>query len=150
MNNQEMFNLDALMTDLSLYVNEELQKCGKSHIEAGTVPHSETETCWIEADEKRLRQIFLILLDDAVKYVESGFILFGYMKSTVVITDDVTFFVDYTTCIDKTPDDLLNDDLPIASGLIAQMGSKMELNKTASVGSSISFDLNTSTNFTKN
>jgi hypothetical protein len=142
MTQQENFNLDALMSDLCQYANQELQKCGKSHIEAGTFPYSETETCWIDADRERLRQIISILLDDAVKYIDSGFIAFGYFANAEA--DTVRFFVEYSRS--KKCED---DDLPIAEGLIKQIGSQLNSVHRESGETSLNFKIKTTTKFTE-
>ena len=139
---QTPFNLDALMLDLRTYANQELQKSGKSHIKAENFPNSETETCWIEADRERLRQILIIILDDAVKYAER-FIAFGYFANAEAGT--VRFFVEYSRC--KKCED---DDLSIAEGLIKQIGSQLNAVRRESGESSLNFKIKATTNFTKN
>ena len=137
----EEFNLDALMTTLRHYAKEELHKCGKAHVEVETYPQSETETCWIAADHECLRQIFVILLDNAVKHTENGFIVFGYFISRYVETGTVKFYVDDTRSITETDDDTAAEDLTIARGLAAQMGGVLIEDPEAHIGHSFHFTL---------
>jgi len=133
----EEFNLDALMTTLRHYAKEELHRCGKTSVEAETYPYSETETCWIAANRERMRQVFVILLDNAVKYTDSGFMVFGYF----VNTDTVYFFVEDTRSITETDDDTAAEDLTIARGLAAQMGGVLIEDPEAHIGHSFHFTL---------
>ena len=115
------FNLDALMSDLRLYVKSELQKCGKTHIEADTYPYQEGETCSLQADREGIRQILVHLLDNAVKYIESGFISFGYLAPDTLGVD---FFV-----ADTREDEDFNKNLTVASGLAEEMGSALKVSQ---------------------
>jgi len=125
-----MFNIDELMNDLFLYVNQELQKHGKTHIEANISCHSKTETCQIDADEERLWQILVHLLDNAVKYIHRGFILFGYRLSGM---DSVDFFVN------DTRTENYNINLSVVHTLAEQMGSSLKVIPTEDRISSFSF-----------
>jgi len=143
MNNQEkMFCIDDLMSELHFYINQELQNSGKPHIEAETYPYAEGETYWIDADRERLQQVFVILLDNAVKYIERGFIVFGYFAGETNVID---FFVDDTrfTRMRKYDD----EDLSIARGLLEQMGSQLIGQQHKYVGSSFSFAVEGATKF---
>jgi len=141
---EQTFCIDYLMNELLVYVRQELQNCGKPHIEAETYPYSEGETCWIDADRERLRQILVILLDDAVKYSDKGFMVFGYFAGR---TDGVDFFVDDTRFTTKKKHD--NEDLSIARGLLGQMGSHLTEQQSKFVGSSYSFAVKGSPKFVK-
>ena len=142
---KDLFSIDALMTDLQHYANQELQNVGKSHVKVGAFPNSETETCWIEADRDCLRQILVILLDDAVKYIDSGFITFGYFANEDAGT--VRFFVEDSRSKNITRCE--NDDLSIAEGLIEQIGSQLNLVRRKSGETSLNFTIKALTNFSK-
>ena len=133
----EEFNLDALMTTLRHYAKEELHKCGKAHVEAETYPQSETETCWITADRECLRQIFVILLDNTVKHIDNGFIVFGYFVSKYVKTGTIKFYVEDTGTITETT----AEDLTTARELAAQLGGELIVEPKADVGHSFHFTL---------
>ena len=55
-----------------------------------TFKYRNDRNCRILADRKQIRQVFVHLLDNAVKYTERGFISFGYY---VLKPDLVDFFV---------------------------------------------------------
>jgi len=114
----EEFCIDDLMGELHQYVEKELQTNGKENIEIAPYRYSETETCYIQADRELLRQIFVILLDNAVRYIERGFIAFGYH---VLDTNIVDFFVDDTRA------DYYNEDVSIVRELVEQMGSELKM-----------------------
>ena len=116
--NTKEFNIDELMSELHQYIEKELQTNGKENIEIAPYRYSETETCSIEADRELLRQIFVILLDNAVRYIERGFIAFGYH---VLDTNIVDFFVDDTRA------DFYNEDVAVVRGLVEQMGSELKI-----------------------
>jgi len=122
------------MTDLLDYARQELQKSGKSHIEVETNHYSETGTYWLDADRNRLRQIFIILIDDAIKYNDKGFMVFGYFARRKNIID---FFVDDTRYTNTNRRN--DDDLSIARGLLKKTGSQLIEQRQFFVGSSFSF-----------
>ena len=64
---------------------------------------------------------FVHLLDNAVKYIESGFISFGYLAPG---TDGVDFFVAGTR-----EDEDFNKNLTVASGLAEEMGSALKVSQ---------------------
>ena len=137
---EEMFCIDDLMSELQIYVREELQNCGKTEIEAKAAQYSENETCWLQADREHLRQILVRLLDNAVKYIDRGFILFGYF---VMDTDVVDFFVD------DTRTENYNENLTEISELVEQMGCRLKTELPNSLKSSYKFTVRAKTELVK-
>jgi hypothetical protein len=150
MNNQEqnpttedMFCIDDLMSEMRTYAIRELQKIGKTNIEAETYPYIDGTTCWIVADRSRLRQILIILLDDVVKYIGKGFTVFGYFVHDTAM-DGIDIYVDDTRCSQCTRCTYggkynNEDDLSIVRGLVEQMGSHLKDKKRNCLGSSYMF-----------
>ena len=128
---QTEFNIDALMQELHTYVNAELQKCGKTHIEAATAPYREGETCSLQADRERIRQILTCLLDNAVKYIGCGFIAFGYFVPDM---QGVKFFV-----ADTREDEYYNKNLTDVSNLVEEMGSTLIVSRDVAKPADYSF-----------
>ena len=129
------FCLDALMLDLRHYVKEELQNCGKTHIDAETYPYHENETCYTRSDRERIRQIFIHLLDNAVRNIERGFIVFGYFAAKKNVVD---FYVDDTR-LNRNYNDDANEELPAARALLEPMGSRLKISRDRKKPSSLYF-----------
>jgi signal transduction histidine kinase len=129
---QETFCIDDLLNELLITVKQELQNAEKSHIDVETYQYSDDHTCSILADRELLRQVLVHLLDNAVKSITRGFIVFGYH-----LLDDnlVDFFVDDTRgqmCRDSGVPDLSN-----VRDLLQQMGSRL---KKTTIGLSFSVE----------
>ena len=127
---EEKFCIDDLMSELHAYVKEELQKAGKPEIETQFCRYYENQTCLIQTDRERLRQILALLLDNAVRYIERGFIAFGYF---VLKTDMIDFHVDDTRVNN------INENLTEVSALVQQMGSRLKTKAPKDKRSSCSF-----------
>jgi len=129
-NRTEEFCIDDLMGELHTYVNQELQKASKPEIETQFCHYYENQTCLIHADRERLRQILVLLLDNAVKYIDRGFIAFGYF---VLKPDMIDFHVDDTRVNN------INENLTEVSALVEQMGSRLKTKAPKDYRSSCSF-----------
>ena len=138
--NTKEFNIDELMSDLHQYVEKELQKAGKPEIETQFCRYYENQTCLIHADRERLRQILSLLLDNAVKYIDRGFIAFGYY---VLKTDMIDFHVDDTRINN------INENLTEVSALVQQMGSRLKTKAPKDHRSSCSFTIKCKTELVK-
>jgi len=65
---KEIFCIDDLLRELQIVVKEELQNAGKSNIDVRTFQYSKEHTCRILADRELIRQAFVHLLDNSIKY----------------------------------------------------------------------------------
>jgi len=131
----ETFSMDELMDELYTYAKNELQKSGKSNVGIEIFKFSDFEKCWVHTDRIRLRQIFINLLDAAVKLTDTGYIFFGYHTS---VSNNMNFFVE------DTGSGIYNDDnfgMTIAHGLVHQMGGKMEVEFQENAGMSVDFNI---------
>ena len=81
------------MNELKIYASERLHAVGKEHIELILDDSNFINSCVISADAKRLRQALTVLLENAVKFTENGYIRFGYRQSS---PDMLDFFVEDT------------------------------------------------------
>jgi hypothetical protein len=140
---EAMFCIDDLMGELKTCLRQELEKAGKTNIEADTCPFSEGETCWIVADRECLRQVLVILLDNAVKFTDRGFIFFGYY---LLATGVVDFFVE-DTGLGEYNDTVI--DLTEVRNLLQQAGSRLK-EEVRGTGSKYSFTVKGFTNLIKN
>ena len=138
MNNQnkieETFCVDDLLSELQTEVKQKLQNAGKSDVDVDILTYTDKYVCHIRADRKLLRQVFVLLLDDAVKSIESGLIIFGYF---VMDTNLVDFFVDdtrITTCGNTA------HDLSPVRNLLKPIGSRLK-KSTIGMGCSLRFSI---------
>jgi len=128
---QETFIIDDLLEELHTAVKE---KTATSDVEVDIFKYKKDHTCRILADRERIRQAFVILLDNAVQSTASGFISFGYY---VLKPDLVDFFVTDNGLgeFNETPPDLS----PVRD-LLQPMGSRLKENITGT-GSKFSFSV---------
>ena len=131
----EIFCLDELIDDLQLYVTNELKKAGKSNVHVEIFKHSKLEKNLINTDRVKLKQIFSILLNNAVKFTDTGYIFFGFHTST---DNRISLFVDDTGNGIFDDDEL---DLSIADGLIGQLGGNMEITFMEGGGMAVKFHI---------
>ena len=145
MNNQDQnqtFCIDDLIDELYIYVKKELQNAGKSNVNVEIYKKSREHTCRIQANRELLRQALVHLLDNAVKYTDRGFIMFGYH---VLDTNLVDFFVNDTGAGEYN-DTVI--DLSAVRDLLQQMGSRLKEEITGT-GSSYSFSIKSTVELTK-
>jgi signal transduction histidine kinase len=135
--NQETFCLNELKEEMKIYAEQELAKIGRSHVKVEIFRDFYQEKFWVHTDRKRLRQILAILLDNAVKHTDTGYILFDFHISFFSpVSNQLRFFVDDTGYGVFNKNDL---NYPIAQGLVQQMGGEMEVRPAGEAGSSVSF-----------
>ena len=135
-NNEETFCIDDFMNELHTYVTQQLKNKGKSKVGVEIFNLSNVEKCLIQTDRTRLRQIFINLFDNAIKFTAVGYILFGYHISNA--PNIVNFFVD------DTGNGIINDadlDISIAQGLVKLMGGEMEVRPAEDAGISVNFNI---------
>ena len=135
--NFETFCLNELKGEMKIYVEQELEKKGKSHVKVEIFKDFQPEKFWVHTDRKCLRQILTILLDNAVKHTTIGYILFDYHISFIsTVCNHLRFFVD------DTGYGVLNEketNYSIAQGLVEQMGGEMEVRPAGDAGTSVGF-----------
>jgi K+-sensing histidine kinase KdpD len=130
----ETFCLNELKAELKTYAEQELAKRGRSHVHVEIFKDFYDEKFWVHTDRKCLKQILVILLDNAVKHTDRGAIMFDFH---ITISNHIHFFVDDTG--DGIYDE--NDpNLAIAQGLIRQLGGEMEVIPSTIADAGISFN----------
>ena len=135
----ETFCLNEFKEEMKIYAEQELEKAGKSHVNVEIFKDYYVEKYWIHTDRKCLRQTFTILLDNAIKHTDTGYILFDFHISIISpVRNNVRFFVDDTG---NGIYDENDPNLSIAQGLIEQMGGEMKIHPAGEAGTSIKFDI---------
>jgi len=135
-NPEETFCIDAFIQEMHTYAAQHLQSKGKSNIGVEIFNLSNVEKCLIKTDRNRLQQIFINLIDNAIKHTDTGYILFGYHVSNA--PNYMNFFVD------DTGTGIINDtdlDITIAQELVKLMGGKMEVRPSDDAGISVNFGI---------
>lgn len=79
--NKEDTNLNALVEDILNSLKEQAEKKGL------TLTNSVPETVTVKADPDRLTQILTNLLDNAIKFTDSGGVIVGYKAQTLYVSD---------------------------------------------------------------
>jgi signal transduction histidine kinase len=135
----ETFCLNELMDEMKTYAEQELAKIGRSHVRVEIFKFYRTERYWVHTDRKCLRQIFVILLDNAVKHTDKGAIMFDYLISNLSpAQNDIRFFVDDTG---YGKDDENEVNYSIAQGLVKKMGGELRIRPEGDSGTSIKFNI---------
>ena len=135
----ETFCLNELKREMKIYAEKELEKMGRSHVKVEIFKDYYIEKYWVHTDRKLLRQIFMILLDSAVKHTDRGCILFDFHISFISpICNNVSFFIDDTGRGYYNEND---SNYLIAHGLIQKLGGKMEVESSEDAGISVKFNI---------
>jgi light-regulated signal transduction histidine kinase (bacteriophytochrome) len=132
---KEIFCIDDLLRELQKVVKENLQIIGKSNIDVRIFQYRKHLSCHILAERERIRQAFVHLLENSIKYTVRGHIVFGYY---VLKPDLVDFFVDDTGTrmyYDTEP------DLYAVRDLLQQTGIRLKERKPNDISAKYSFSV---------
>ena len=135
----ETFCLNEFKEEMKTYAERELKKAGKPHVHVEIFRDYHTGKFWVPTDRKCLRQTFVILLDNAVKNIDTGCILFDFQISSISpVRNNVSFFIDDTGNGIYNKNDL---NYPIAQGLMQKLGGKMEGTPSDDAGITVQFNI---------
>ena len=135
----ETFCLNEFKEEMKIYAEQQLEKAGRSHVHVEIFKDWYFKKFWVHTDRKCLRQIFTILLDNAVKHTDRGSILFDFVIISISpFQNRVSFFIDDTGSGIYNKNDL---NYPIAEGLIKKLGGKMEITPSNDAGISVTFNI---------
>ncbi len=84
------FNVNTFLQEVFLMFKHEKENRGKSNIELKLILSDQINDLRIETDSHRLRQVFSNLLTNSLKFVDEGYIEFGYSS---ISPDNIQFFV---------------------------------------------------------
>lgn len=87
---KEIFNVNSFLQEVLLTFKQEKEKRGKANIELKLVLSDQATELKIETDTHRLRQVFNNLITNSLKFIDEGFIEFGYSSVT---PDNIQFYV---------------------------------------------------------
>jgi PAS domain S-box-containing protein len=154
--NTEVCNLTDLFDELKLFFDGYQNRIGKNHIDLKNHYLPESMTPHIEVDKGKIRQIFINLISNALKFTDEGTVRFG----CIPVANELIFFVSDTGI--GIPQDkhkiiferfaqlkqsaMLNPGgtglgLPIVKGLLNLMGGKIWLESEPQKGSTFYFTL---------
>lgn len=155
--NLETCNLCDLFSDLKSFFKEQQSRIGKQHIKFNLQSHCSPADNYIVADEIKLEQIFINLIDNAFKFTESGKIEGGCRiqkgKGLVFYVSDTgigiphdkqkAIFDSFTQLHQGNTSHLEGTGLglSIVKGLLDLMGGEIFLESEPGKGSTFSFSL---------
>ena len=84
------FNVNSFLQEVLFTFKQEKASRDKSNIELRLVLSDKTSDLMIETDPYRLQQVFYNLLSNSLKFIDDGFIEFGYLSIT---PDFIQFYV---------------------------------------------------------
>ena len=76
-----VFRLNEFMEDMYTFFDTKLYATGRSHAAMALDRSGFVENCVCYIDSIRLRQIFVNLMDNAFKFLDKGYICFGYRQT---------------------------------------------------------------------
>ncbi len=84
------FNVNSFLQEVFLMFKYEKESRGKSNIELKLILSDQINDIHIETDAHRLRQVFSNLLTNSLKFIDEGYIEFGYSS---ISPTNIQFFV---------------------------------------------------------
>ncbi len=87
---KENFNVNNLLKEILLTFKHQKESMGKDNIELKLIIPDKNEEPEISSDANRLRQVFNNLIANSLKFVEEGYIEFGY---SCISNSNIQFFV---------------------------------------------------------
>jgi len=154
--NPEPFSINDLLDETYTIFKTALQNQGKAHISLECIKDRNAGNCMVHTDHDRLKQILHSLLDNAIKFIEQGYIRFGYRMENNMLE----FFVKDTGI--GIPESQLETifqwfrqaelennrrfggtglGLTISRNLVQLMGGNMRVESTEGIGSSFYFTI---------
>ena len=152
----EPFCINNLMDEMYTLIKTSLQTQGKAHIRLECIKERSVGNCMVNTDSVRLKQVLSNLLNNAVKFIEQGYIRFGYR----IENNMLEFFVEDTgigiperqleTIFQWFRQAELENNrrfggtglgLTISRGLVQLMGGNMRVESVEGLGSSFFFSI---------
>jgi CheY-like chemotaxis protein len=87
---KELFNVNSFLQEVLLMFKQIKENKDKANIELKLVLSDQTADLKIETDAYRLRQVFNNLLTNSLKFIDEGYVEFGYSS---VIGENIQFYV---------------------------------------------------------
>lgn len=79
---KSFFNINSFLQDILLMFKQEKENLDKSNIEMRLILSDKASDLKIESDQHRLQQVFSNLLTNSLKFIDEGYIEFGYLSIT--------------------------------------------------------------------